>query len=89
MGKWKIRKTSIFRRQYDNIGHERMVLADKAIAELVDSDNPAVLGKYKRKIRASSYEIGRTDRLLYSLDYGRREITLLYVGDHKAVYGRD
>ena len=89
MSKWKIRKKPIFLRQYKNIGYERRVLADKAIAELVDSDNPAVLGEYKRHIRAHSYEIGRADRLLYSLDYDRREITLLQVGDHKTVYGRD
>ena len=77
-----------FLRQYKKIGHVRQASVNQAIADLVASGNPAIFGKYKKSTKVLSYEIGRADRLIYSLDYSCDEIVLLRVGDHKTVYGR-
>ena len=46
------------------------------------------MGVYKKSIRAFAYKISRSDRLIYRVDHGRRQIVLMRVCDHKSVYGR-
>ena len=47
------------------------------------------MGRYKNTIRAFAYEVGRSDRLIYRVDLGRREIVPARVCDHKSAYGVD
>ncbi len=89
MTSWKIKKENTFKKQYKNIGHNRQSIADKAILELAASSNPANLGKYKQSNKVFAYELGKNDRLIYTLDYFHNEIILLRVCDHKSVYGKD
>ena len=89
MGEWKIVEKSLFTRQYKNIGHMRQARVDLAIKDLLASDDPTDMGRYKNTVEAFAYEIGRSDRLIYRVDNERLEIILMCVGDHKAVYRKD
>jgi len=62
---------------------------DKTIRELSSVANPASIGKYKQHQKFFSYELGKNDRLIYTLDYFHNKIILLRVCDHKSVYGKD
>ena len=86
---WKIRMESAFKRQYRSIGRVRQSRVDRAITDLATSANPAKRGRYKRHVRVFAYELGKSDRLIYTLDYFRNEIILMRVCDHKSAYGRD
>jgi len=89
MTSWKIVGENAFKKQYKNMGHTRQTEVDKAIRELVSSENPANIGNYKQHQKIFAYELGKSDRLIYTLDYFHNEIILIRVCDHKSVYGKD
>ena len=86
---WIIVRDSMFARQYKNMGGQRQTRVDLAIKDLASSDNPENMGRYKKSMGARAYEIDKSDRLIYSVDRDRRQITLERVCDHKSVYGMD
>ncbi len=89
MTRWKIIRENTFKKQYKNIGHKRQADVDNAICELSSSVNPADIGRYKQHQKVFAYELGKNDRLIYTLDYFYNKIILLRVCDHKSVYGKD
>ena len=84
MAGWIIVRDSRFVRQYKNVGGPRQTRVD-----LASSDNPENMGRYKKSMNAHAYRISKSDRLIYSVDRGSREITLERIGDHKSAYGTD
>lgn len=54
-----------------------------------ESDDPAVMGRYKKSTRAFAYEIGQSDRMIYRIERDHHRIVLTRVCDHKSVYGKD
>lgn len=66
-------------------------LLRKAIERLEDSDNPAKLGirKHGPYSDAYSYEIGKSIRLIYKVNFTAKTIEFVSVGSHKEVYGKD
>ena len=89
MNRWITERKNIFKKQYKNIGHNRQLDVDKAISELITSDNPAKLGKYKQNKKVFAYEISKSDRLIFTMDYVNKRIVFHRVCDHKSVYGKD
>ena len=89
MVSWKIVKKRAFVRQYKNMGGQRQFRVDLAVKEITDSDDPAVMGRYKKSTRVFAYEIGQSDRLIYRIEHGHHRIVLMRVCDHKSVYGKD
>jgi len=89
MTNWNIKITPVFRKQYRNMGHDRQRAVDNALREIITSENPAALGRYKRGGQVFAYELSKGDRLLYNIDYNNHKITLVRVGDHKSAYGSD
>jgi len=81
---WIIVRDSKFVRQYKNMGGQRQTRVD-----LASSDNPENMGRYKKSMGARAYEIGKSDRLIYSVDRGSRQMTLERICDHKSVCGMD
>jgi addiction module RelE/StbE family toxin len=63
----------------------------RAIIELQNSKDPTKLGSRKRGklLDCYSYNITKSIRLLYKVNFNIGVITLLRVGDHKQVYGKD
>ena len=89
MTSWNIQRKNIFKKQYKNIGHARQLGVDKAISELVVSENPTKLGTYKQNKKVYAYEIGKKDRLIFTLDYVELKIIFHRVCDHKSAYNKD
>ena len=86
---WQIDKRPQFNRQYNLLGSERQKRVDSAILDLAYSENPATKGDFKKSMRVFAYELGRGDRMIYTMQYEDNMIVLLRVCDHKSVYGRD
>jgi mRNA-degrading endonuclease YafQ of YafQ-DinJ toxin-antitoxin module len=40
-------------------------------------------------MKVYAYELGHDDRMIYRVDYDKRTIELVRVGDHKMTYGKD
>jgi mRNA-degrading endonuclease RelE of RelBE toxin-antitoxin system len=62
---------------------------DEAILQMVDSDNPAELGRYKQNLRIFSYDLGRKYRIIYNMNWAEHVIEIIRVCDHKSAYGKD
>lgn len=89
MTDWKIKIETRFKKQYKNIGQQRQDLVNSAILEMRLSSNPADLGDYKQNKRVFAYKLGKSDRIIYTIDYINNTIILLRVCDHKSAYGND
>ena len=86
---WQVDKRPQFRKQYRLLGSERQKRVDAAILDLAYSENPAIKGEFKKILRVFAYELGRGDRIIYTIQYQDNTIVLLRVCDHKSVYGKD
>ncbi len=86
---WQIDQRPQFRKQYKLLGVERQKRVDNAILDLAYSENPASKGDFKKNMRVFAYELGRGDRVIYTIQYEDNTIVLMRVCDHKSVYGRD
>ena len=78
-----------FMKEYKKIGHERRKRTKDAIGTTTASSDPADLGDYKKDIGVFSYEIGRKDRIIFTVDYGVHKVVFLRLCDHKSAYGKD
>ena len=69
---------------YRNLGQEIRTRADDAMAQLLESDDPAELGlrKVGRWKGVYSYEVGRQFRILYTVRFEDRTILFLDIGTH-------
>lgn len=58
---------------------------------MVDVEDPTRLGtrKHGEYSDAYSFEIGRSIRLIYRVNFRSKTIELVAVGSHKEVYGKD
>ena len=86
---WSALSRSRFLKQYKRLDSQTRFRADSAVLRLLDSPDPARLGKYKKHDAVFAYEIGQKYRLIYDVRYATSHIILLAVCDHKSVYGRD
>lgn len=86
---WKIRRESHFTKQYKLLGRERQKRVDSALLDLTTAENPTQLGEYKPNLRIFAYELGKGDRIIYTIDYQQNTIILIRVCGHKSVYGKD
>ena len=64
MNRWMIRMKPAFRRRCRDIGHVVRARMDKVIADIANSGNPTIFGRYKSN-KVFSCEIGRADGLIY------------------------
>lgn len=62
----------------------------RALSDLARSDDPAAAGSRKRGRLQNyySYSVTRSHRMIYGINYGKRVIRVIYLGDHKEVYDR-
>ena len=87
---WQFQYYSEFIRQYKRLGSDRQQRVKKALADLEDCNtDPKTKGLFKSSLNVFSYELGQSDRIIYSIDYQNQRILLLRVGDHKMAYGKD
>ena len=86
---WEFDRKSKFKKQFKLLGSVRQDRVKKALMQLADSERPESLGIYKQSMKVYAYELGHDDRIIYKVDYDRRTIVLIRVGDHKMTYGKD
>ncbi|SMH72261.1 conserved protein of unknown function [Candidatus Nitrosotalea okcheonensis] len=86
---WIPERTKKFTRQYKSLHSDLQKKVDLVIAELVESENPTKLGKYKPSIKAYAYVLDKSNRILYNVSFNEDAIEFIRVGSHKQVYGKD
>ncbi len=60
---------------------------ENTLKDLASSDDPRKLGSFKKSTNVYAYELDKSNRLLYDVDFPKNGIVLIRVGDHKASYG--
>ena len=85
---WAFDRKSKFKKQYKNLSQEKQELAKKALKELASSQDPTQFGKFKASMKVYAYEFGKSERILYDVNFTDKIIILIRVGDHKDVYGK-
>lgn len=86
---WEFDRKSKFKKQFKLLGSVRQERIKEALLQLGNSEKPDSLGAYKQSMKVYSYEVGRGDRIVYTVDCERHTIVLVRVGDHKMTYGKD
>lgn len=89
---WEIKTDEKFDRQLRRLRTNKDVVSGykKALTDLINSKDPRKLGKYKHgRLRyCLSYEITKSYRLLYLVNFELNQIQLVFIGDHKTVFGK-
>ncbi|MDH2906849.1 MAG: hypothetical protein PXX83_02000 [Candidatus Nitrosotalea sp.] len=78
-----------FIKQYKSLSSDLQKRVDSALAELVMSENPTKLGDYKQSLKVCAYNLDKSNRIIYSVDFTNNTIELRRVGSHKQAYGKD
>ena len=86
---WILAPNKKFIKQYKSSSSDLQKRVDSALAELVMSENPTKLGDYKQSLKVCAYNLDKSNRIIYSVDFINNTIELRRVGSHKQVYGKD
>lgn len=92
-GAWDIREKKAF--QQGRKKYRRDTRVCKALAACVEAlsteEDPARLGdrKYWRYAGTYGYNLSKSIRVIYKVDYGAHRVLLVAIGDHKEVYLSD
>lgn len=86
---WFLAPNKKFIKQYKLLSSELQKRVDSALDELVKSENPTKLGDYKPSLKVYAYNLDKSNRIVYSVDFSNNTIELRRVGDHKMTYGKD
>lgn len=89
MNEWLPDRRPTFIKQFSKLESKIRNKVEKAILELLTTENPARLGKYKQNKRVFAYNIGRKYRIIYNVNWYNNTIEFLRVCDHKSAYGKD
>ena len=89
MTRWGFSARTKFKRQYGRLDPTVRNAVDISVENLLGSDNPTLLGRYKQGMGVFAYDLGRKYRIIYRVNWNRGEIEFLRVCDHKSVYGKD
>jgi mRNA-degrading endonuclease RelE of RelBE toxin-antitoxin system len=85
---WRIDETNKVTKQLKKLGSIERKKYRNAITDLYNSGDPRGVGEYKRN-GYYAYRITDSCRLIYRVTFNEKVITLISVGDHKKVYGKD
>lgn len=86
---WLLAPNKKFIKQYKLLNSELQKRVDAVLDELVKSENPIKLGYYKPSLKVYAYNLDKSNRIIYSVDFSNNTIELRRVGSHKQVYGKD
>lgn len=86
---WILAPNKKFIKQYKSLSSDLQKRVDSALAELVMSENPTKLGDYKQSLKVCAYNLDKSNRIIYSVDFINNAIELRRVGSHKQAYGKD
>jgi len=86
---WLLAPNTKFIKQYKLLSSQFQERVDSALDELAKSENPTKLGDYKTSLKVYAYDLDKSNRIIYSVDFSNNTIELRRVGDHKMTYGKD
>ena len=86
---WVFERKSRFKKQFKKLDPALQKKVEVALRELIISENPSRLGEYKKSMRVFAYNLDKSNRLLFDIDFENKTILLIRVGDHKSAYGSD
>ena len=89
MSKWIPDRRPAFSKQFRRLDGQLQKRAKQAMHELLASENPAHLGKYKISYRIFAYNLGKKYRIVYNINWNENTIEFIRICDHKSVYGKD
>jgi len=84
---WIPDRRPVFARQFKRLDPAVQTRVTDAVLEILASDNPARLGKYKQGQRVFAYDLGRKYRIIYNINWSANTIEFIRVCDHKSVTG--
>jgi len=86
---WTIVRSDKFKERYKEKSPKLRAKVDEAIKLLVESSDPRNLGRPKHGTLRGCYghDLDLKNRILYGVDFVKREIYFLRVCSHKEVYG--
>jgi len=86
---WKINEPSDIRKTFRKLGKSEKNQYRTAIRTLAESEDPKVHGNYKNNLGCFTYNITKSFRITFDIDYENRIINIIKIGDHKQIYGKD
>lgn len=86
---WIPERTNQFKKQFKNLNPQLRTKVQDVIEMLCNSENPTMLGIYKKHIEVYAYEINSNYRIIYDVKFSENVIVFIRVGDHKQAYGKD
>lgn len=86
---WILAPNKKFIKQYKSLSSDLQKRVDSALAELVKSENPIKLGDYKPSLKVYAYNLDKSNRIIYTVDFSNNIIELRRVCTHKQAYGKD
>ncbi|SMH71071.1 type II toxin-antitoxin system RelE family toxin [Candidatus Nitrosotalea okcheonensis] len=86
---WLLAPNKKFIKQYKLLSSDLQKRIDLALDELVRSENPIKLGEYKSSLKVHAYNLDKSNRIIYTVDFSNNTIELRRVGTHKQAYGKD
>ncbi len=86
---WQIEEPHNIRKIFKKLGQPEKKQHLEAIRTLTQSDDPKAHGDYKKSLGYFTYDISSSFRITFDIDYQKRIIYILSIGDHKQTYGRN
>lgn len=90
---WEIVASGAFDKKAKKYSRDKQIRSslDACLALLHNEESPERLGNLKTGPLGGvyAYNLTKSIRLLYLVDYNTRTIKLIDIGDHKEVYGKD
>ena len=84
---WIPERTNQFKKQFKNLNPQLQTKIQDAVTTLCGSEDPTLLGVYKKHMKVYAYEIGSNYRIIYDVNFTEKIIVFIRVGDHKNAYG--
>ncbi len=86
---WTPNRQGKFKKQFKKLEHTLQDKTNDAIKELLLSDDPRLLGDFKKSMNVYAYRLDKSNRIIYDVDFFKKTIDFMRVGDHKSTYGSD
>ena len=89
--KWIVIKTTEFKKQVKDLTKETKGKLGQVMTSMLSSNTPNHFGKKKNTKYGEAFvvDIDRSNRLSYTVNFIERTITVIRVGGHNEVYGKD
>jgi mRNA-degrading endonuclease RelE of RelBE toxin-antitoxin system len=88
---WSVQRPKKFDKQVRALPYPVQKKLSVVMTDMIWHENPTQLGIKKNTMYGPAYvtDLDNSYRLAYLVDFGERMITIITVGDHKGVYGKD